>query len=263
MLQVSERPGRAGNDITCPCCGGLALELFEDTLDIDNNIVGIQICIICSAIVNRSSLERVISVPDELRDKQTAQLNKVYAIGHHFGETLEHEVEAHRHTLDFFIDKAIKKTNPEKLVSAEIGIGRGTLLRAAAPLFKRCYGIDLAYTLLETTTDYMPVPNNVVLLDAITNVPEPVDVVFAWHSFEHVPRLHDLIAAVRSVLKAGGYLFFQVPLYRPNHIVESHYTFLNRRAVAVLAELELFEVVDMWTDHPRACLTCLLRKPPE
>ena len=261
MLRPSELPGGPGTDITCPCCGGLSLEMFEDTLDIENNIVGIQICLVCSALINRSSLERLISAPDKLRESQTAQLGKVYVIGHHFDETLEQEIQAHRRTLDFFIEQALKENDPGELISAEIGIGRRSLLRAAAPLFRRCYGIDLAYTLFETTTDYLPVPANVVLLEAITHVPEPIDVVFAWHSFEHVPRLHDLVAAIRSALKPGGYLFFQIPLYRPNHVVESHYTFLNRRAVAVLAELEQLQVVEMWTDHPRACLTCLLRKP--
>jgi SAM-dependent methyltransferase len=263
MLQTSELPGRPGTDVTCPCCGGLSLEMFEDTRDIEDKIVGIQICLVCSAIVNRSSLERLISAPEKLRDSQTAHLSKVYTIGHHFSDTLEQEVEAHRRTLDFFIEQALRENDPGELVSAEIGIGRGTLLRAAAPLFKRCYGIDLAYTLFETTTDYLPVPRNIMLLESITHVPEPIDVVFAWHSFEHVPRLHDLVAAIRSVLKPGGYLFFQVPLYRPNHIVEAHYAFLNRRAVSVLAELERFGVVEMWTDHARACLTCLLRKPVE
>lgn len=261
MEQAVDLPGGPGLAVSCPCCGGLSLELFEDTLDIDGGIVGIHICLVCSAIVNRSSLERLVAAPDKLRETQTKHLNRAYAVGHYFSDTLEREVEKHRRTLDFFVSQTGARATPGEVICAEIGIGRGTLLRAAAGLFKRCYGVDLAYDLFEKTVGHLAVPENVVLLDSITHVPEPLDLVLAWHSFEHVPRLHDLVAAIRAVLKPSGYLFFQVPLYRPDHIVESHYTFLNRRAVAILAELERLKVIDMWTDHHRACLTCLLQKP--
>ena len=263
MEKAVDLPGGPGTAVSCPCCGGLSLELFEDTLDIDGNIVGVQICLVCCAIVNRSSLERLIAAPETLHDAQTKYLSAAYSIGHHFSDTLEREVESHRRTLDFFLTQTSTDTSAPEMIAAEIGIGRGTLLRAAAAVFKRCYGIDLAYDLFDKTVDHLAVPDNVVLLESLNHVPEPLDLVLAWHSLEHVPRLHDLVAAIRDRLKPRGYLFFQVPLYRPNYIVESHYTFLNRRAVSVLAELERFRVVDMWTDHDRSCITCLLQKPEE
>jgi len=252
--------GTIGATITCPCCGGWSLEPFEDTLDIDGNVVNIHICLVCSALINQSSIERIYAAFDKLRDAQTECLGVAYPAGDRFSEILRKEIELCTATLDFFRDHALPNADPRKIICAEIGFGRGSLLRASASRFERCYGIDLAFALFRETVEYLGLPENVVLLASIAHVPEPVDVVFAWHSFEHVPRLHDLVAEIRNSLKPGGWLYFQVPLYRPNYIVESHYTFLNKRAVTVLAEIERYCVIGMWTDLENAFLTVLLQK---
>ncbi len=263
MDQSIELAPGASVAVACPCCGGLSLEIFEDTLDTEGNIVTIEICLVCSALVNRSSLGRFVAAPENLRDVQTSYLNNAYPVDRHIHAALEEELGAHRGTLDFFLAEARPDRDPAELVFAEIGIGRGTFIRSAATLFRKCYAVDLDYDLFEATREHMAVPRNIVLLNSIERVPEPIDVVVAWHSLEHVPRLFDLVSAVRKALTPGGYLFFQVPLYRPNHLAESHYVFLNRRAIAVLAEIQRFDLIGMWTDHSRACLAGLLRKPPE
>lgn len=262
MDQITEPlPKAAPVTVACPCCGGITLECFEDTLDIDGHIVVVEICLVCSALINRSSLERALSRPDDLRDIQTRELANVYLGDAHMHSTLKEEVETHRKTLDFFLTNAMPNGDPAGLVFAEIGIGRGTFIRSAASLFRKCYAVDLAYDLFDATREHLSVPDNIALLSAVEHAPEPLDVVVAWHSLEHVPHLYELVSTVHSTLKPGGHLFFQVPLYRPNHLVESHYVFLNRRAVTILAELGRFNVQGLWTDHSRACLTGLLRKP--
>lgn len=263
MQQNGVRDLLPGMAINCPCCGGYTLELFEDTLDIDGNVTAVEICLVCSALVNRSSLQQFVTSPENLVEQQTGRLRMVYPVGRHVHDTLEREMEAFRETLDFFLAQTGNGTAPSSQTYAEIGVGRGMLVRSAAELFARCYAIDLDFALFEATREHIAVPENVFLLNAIDHLPEPVDVVMAWHSLEHVPRLYDLVSSIRNALRPGGHLFFQVPLYRPAHLVESHYVFLNRRSIAVLAEIEGFELVDLWTDHPRACLTGLLRKPAQ
>ena len=130
-------------------------------------------------------------------------------------------------------------------------------------MFGTAYGTDIDLTLFDATRSDLSVPGNVVLLQSVSHLPEPVDLLLAWHTLEHIPRLHDVVATLRMLLKPGGHFFFQVPLYRPENVVESHYTFMNRRSVAVLAELEGFDVVDIWTDHGRHFLAAILRKPGE
>ena len=262
MIVYSVKPERRENvTVACPCCGGLILETFEDTLDIDGNIVVIEICLVCSALINRSSLERLLTAPENLQQAQTSDLATVYPIHGHIRAELEKELDTHNDTLDFFLAQAAPDRDLADMTLAEIGIGRGTFIRSAAQRFGKCYAVDLAYELFEATREHLAVPPNIVLLEAFKHVPEPLDVVLAWHSFEHVPRLYDLISEIRSALNPGGHLFFQVPLYRPDHLVESHYALLNRRAITILAELERFELVGLWTDHTRACLTGLFRKP--
>lgn len=255
--------GAVGEFTSCPNCGGLAFELFEDILDVDGKIAVIEICEACSALVNRGALEHLQRDTEAMRQAQVLELRDVYPSDPNqvaFGATLEEEIPHFLDVIDFFVKKTGQEEKRRSLVSAELGIGRGTLLRAAAQVFERSYGTDIDFTLFDNTKSQLAVPDNVILLETLVNLPEKVDVILAWHTFEHVPRLHDLVATARQLLKPEGHIFFQVPLYRPENVVESHYTFMNRRSVAVLAEMEGFEIVDIWTDHNRHFLTSILRK---
>lgn len=256
--------GAVGDHASCPNCGGMSFEMFEDILDVDGKVAIIEICLACSALVNRGAIERLQRDAELMRQAQVLELRDVYPVDPHevaFGATLEEEIPHFLRTLEFFIRKAEIKRPAKELVSAEIGIGRGTLLRACGQMFGKAYGTDIDLTLFNGTRTDLPVPDNVVLIESLSHLPEPVDAILAWHTLEHIPRLHDLVANARLLLKPGGHLFFQVPLYRPENVVDSHYTFMNRRSVSVLAELEGFELVDIWTDHDRHFLASILRKP--
>jgi len=256
--------GKVGIRASCPNCAGLSFAVFEDILDVDGKIAVIEICLACSALVNRRALEVLRDDPAAMHKAQVTELRKVYPADPKqvaFGLNLEQEIPHCLDVLDFFTTKAELPRPTKDLVSAEIGIGRGTLLRASAQVFGKSYGTDVDFGLFEQTRTQLPVPDNVVLLESLAHLPEPVDVILAWHTLEHIPRLHDWVATARLLLKPGGHLFFQVPLYRPENVVDSHYTFMNRRSVSVLAEMERLEVVDIWTDHYRHFLTSILRKP--
>ena len=256
--------GAVGDHASCPNCGGMSFEMFEDILDVDGKVAIIEICLACSALVNRGAIERLQRDAELMRQAQVLELRDVYPVDPHevaFGATLEEEIPHFLRTLEFFIRKAEIEQPAKELVSAEIGIGRGTLLRACGQMFGKAYGTDIDLTLFDGTRADLPVPDNVVLIESLSHLPEPVDAILAWHTLEHIPRLHDLVANARLLLKPGGHLFFQVPLYRPENVVDSHYTFMNRRSVSVLAELEGFELVDIWTDHARHFLASILRKP--
>lgn len=258
--------GVVGEHASCPNCAGMSFELFEDVLDIDGKVAVIEICLACSALVNRGAIEHLQSDAAAMHKAQVAELRDVYPVNAQevaFGATLEEEVPHFLRTLEFFVAKAEIQRPEKELISAEIGIGRGTLLRAAAQVFGKAYGTDIDLALFEGSRADLPVPDNVVLLESISHLPEPVDFLLAWHTLEHIPRLHDVVATIRLLLKPGGHFIFQVPLYRPENVVESHYTFMNRRSIAVLAELQEFQVVDIWTDHNRHFLASILRKPLE
>src|SRR5262245_39095922 len=129
--ETLERAAVTTSGVTCSCCGGWSLEPFEETLGIDGNIMVMQICLVCSAIVNRSSLDRIYAAPDALHDAQTDGLKIAYPAGDDFADVLRKEVEVHASSLDLFRARAIPNVDPRQLVFAEIGIGRGTLLRSA------------------------------------------------------------------------------------------------------------------------------------
>ena len=58
------------------------------------------------------------------------------------------------------------------LVSAEIGIGRGTLLRASGRMFQKAYGSDLALAQFKFTEPQLAVPDNVMLLKSLAHHPD-------------------------------------------------------------------------------------------
>ena len=248
--------GKVGEHASCPNCGGLSFEPFEDVLDASGRVALIEICLACSALVNRGAIERVLREAASGRGAQVPDLHPAA-----FGGTLEEETSHFLRTLELFVGRAGIGRPMKELVSAEIGIGRGILLRAAAQLFARAYGTDADFARFEGTRGSLAVPGNVVLIESLSHLPEPADVILAWHTLERIPRLHDVVATVRLLLKPGGHFIFQVPLYRAEKMDNSRYMFMNRRSVAVLAELEGFEVVDMTTDHGRHFLSAVFRKP--
>ena len=266
MRYLMNPDGVIGEQASCPCCGGLSFELFEDILDLKGKITLIEICQACFALVNRGALERVMRHEEAVVEAQTADLREAYPVDPHkvvFGATLEEEIPHFLDVLQFFLKKAEIERPPSELISAEIGIGRGTFLRAAATLFDKCYGTDIDFALFNATASQIPIPENVIFLESLSNLPEPVDVILAWHTLEHIPRLHDMVADARLQLQPGGHLFFQVPLFRPENVVDSHYTFMNRRSVSVMAEMQRFDLLDIWIDHDRHFLTAIFRKPAE
>jgi len=85
--------------------------------------------------------------------------------------------------------------------------------------------------------------------DSVTGLP-PVDLIFSNHAFEHVADLHGVMAALRTIIKPGGYIFTTVPTYAANRsnmslrwMNSAHYSLFTRRSLDQLVARHGFEPV--------------------
>jgi SAM-dependent methyltransferase len=240
--------------IVCPCCGNSSLEEFEDALHVEGHEIRIHICIVCCALVNQWELEQALSTTETEHEIQMT------SPGPESYSDLEQHVKMYQQTLRFLL-KALPSVNPAQSTFAQIGVGQGAAVRAAADLFKKCYAIDHDFSMFEAARSHLEMPDEVLCVNSIEHLFDPVDIVACWRSFERMPRLYDVIVQIRSALRPGGYLCFKAPLYRPNHLFKGIYTFFNYQTVTVLASLHGFDVVDISTDYSNALLQAILRKP--
>ena len=251
------RPSQQRGEVSCPCCGQPGLVNYETTKDIDGSTVEIAVCTVCCALVNGAALREVFERTVDPRDVQTRGLESVYPPESR--EQMLHSIDLFRETVAFLRDQSRLGERLRDMVSLEFGIGRGYLMIAASDFFKRSYGTDLRLDIFANTVAEIGQPANVRVVTDVNQIGEPVDVVFLWHVMEHLPKARDFLEYARSLMPNGGYVFFQVPLYRPDVVVRSHYTFFNSRSVSVMAEASGFVVHDIWFDLPNAFMTCLLR----
>jgi SAM-dependent methyltransferase len=240
--------------IVCPCCGNSSLESYEDALHVEGHEISIHICLVCCALVNRSELEQV------QKPTETESTIQMTSPGLESLDDLEQHIKMYQQTYRFLLDTLIS-VNPAQSIFVQIGVGEGASVRAAAKLFKKCYAIDRDFSIFEATRAHLEIPSEVLYLNSIEPIYEPIDMVVCWHSLERMPQLYNVIPQIRSALRPGGYLLFKAPLYRPNHLFKGIYTFFNYQTVTVLAEHHGFDIVDISTDYTHALLQAVLRRP--
>ena len=183
--------------ILCPSCGSTSLELFEDVLDVESHEITIQICLVCRALVNQRELERSLfgtGAPHEIQ---------MTSGGADSYDELQQKIRTYQQTLMFLL-RELRSIDPAQSVFAEIGVGQGAFICAAAKLFRKCYAIDRDFSIFEAARADLKIPKEVLLLNSIDRAPDPIDIVVCWHSLERMPRLYDVISRIRSALRPGG-----------------------------------------------------------
>jgi hypothetical protein len=207
--------------------------------------------------VNRTALEDDVQRGDAVLEIQQDNLECVYPPESQ-AQILQ-AIEINRGIVEFFREQSQLGGHLQDMVSLEFGIGRGYLLLAASQAFKRSYGTDLRPDIFEKTVEVVGKPGNVQVVTDCREIAEPVDVIFLWHVMEHLSSASNFLNYTKSFMPKGGYIFLQVPLYRPQYVVRSHYTFFNHRAITVMARSSGFVTEGIWHDVAHSFMTCLLR----
>jgi hypothetical protein len=189
-------------------------------------------------------------------DPAAAQAGDYYEVG---ALSRDDHVAGVTNAEDNILGYFLKRTSldPRPRVFCEIGAGRGYGALAAVRRFKSAYALDFDLRHITAICNRIGWPPNLRIGRTLEDVDAKIDVLMGWHALEHIPQPLVFLEEARSRMSADGYLFFQVPLFRPAHLVRSHYVFYNEAAMRSLIDKAGMKIVEIGFDDVNAFLTVI------
>ena len=244
--------------VKCPCCGfSGALRQYQERYDINGRKVDIATCLGCTALVNASDLKESRD-SGKSEDIQRQASESYYKVDENTLASARDRANQMLELVDFALTH-LGNDFPRRRF-ADFGAGMGFLSAAAALRFEKSYAIEYNTTALEQLHSLFENSERIQICTGIDALPTDVDLVASWHTIEHLPDAQAVLRNVHDHLSAGGGLFFQCPMFKPEYVVQTHYFFLNEFACHVMCELAGFEDIHVWFDMESEFITCLARK---
>jgi len=184
-------------------------------------------------------------------DRQTASSEEFYAAA-----PTSDDIDAMRSILHFLKDHAPGLPTG---IAVDFGAGRGVMAAAAASFFTESWALDLSIDVLKRCADSYSL-KNLHVTDNMADLPASVDVVIAWHTIEHLPDALGVMTSLADRLAPQGALFWQVPIYRPEYVVDTHFTFFNEFSARSICERAGLSFTGIWEDLANGFITVLARK---
>jgi 2-polyprenyl-3-methyl-5-hydroxy-6-metoxy-1,4-benzoquinol methylase len=122
----------------------------------------------------------------------------------------------------------------EDLTFCDFGAGQGFVAMAAARRFRFSYICEFDRRSAEEVCSILGKPENLEIVGSLSDVQKPIDVFFMWHVLEHIPQPLAFLEASLPYLSPNCIFFLQCPGYRPDSIVDCHYTFFNEPSLRTL-----------------------------
>jgi 2-polyprenyl-3-methyl-5-hydroxy-6-metoxy-1,4-benzoquinol methylase len=163
------------------------------------------------------------------------QLTDFYVDAHtHEPPVVEQRIVQSGHLLDSLHE--YDGRDRAELTFLDFGAGAGEAACAATHRYKRSIACEWDLRALDRTIEAAPqYKKKVVRTKDIKQVAEQVDVVFMWHVLEHLPHPTRFWRQCANRLRHDAVFFVQIPLYRPAHVVNCHYTFFTERSISAWA----------------------------
>jgi hypothetical protein len=210
--------------VKCPCCGfSIFLKPYQSRKDMNGNRVAIDICLCCTSLVNRSTLELALADEgaalreQELGSKNFYEIDKAKSL-------MAHEVDALELTLKFMFSNAHAPI--PRNVAIDLGAGLGYLAAAACRHFDSVWALEINRWTLDQMIPYIG-DSRLSVGSSLDDVPGKASAVFMWHTIEHLPAAWEVGLKIADKLEDGGVFFWQVPMYRDTHVCSTHFTFFN------------------------------------
>ena len=238
----------------CPCCAATGtLDESEITRDINGRSAPLAVCSVCTAIVNMAELNAFASCHSYPEEKNRASSEEFYDLTR---EGIAQELSSYDRMIDFFETRCGDFTERSLL---DFGFGKGTFMLAAARRFKAVIGVDFNVTTFKQLCMTLPTPPSIEVYTGLDAVPRTVDVVFAWHTLEHLTDVSGVLRTLRSLTNHDGWLIAQVPLFRPAYICSTHFVFLNRRSISLALDKSGYGLCEALYDIDNSFMTVLAR----
>jgi protein-L-isoaspartate O-methyltransferase len=206
----------------CPVCGGLNLSKSDP-------VATVVRCEQCEAMINEQAYAKLAaSSIQELQDTD------FYKPGSD-DERAEHleKLAIYDHILDTLaVNGATLRRDGTFL---DFGAGCGYAAAAASRRCRHCIICDMHPEVARTVLASLGI-NNVTVIDDIALTPYKADVLFMWHALEHLPDPTAFWIKNRKTLADRAELIIQVPLYRPDYVVDVHFVLYNEKSLRVWFE---------------------------
>lgn len=225
----------------CPACRGKAYGPGRHTKGIDDLPAELRRCVRCDALVCVSALSRASD------EAMSASSGAFYV-----APASKSEMDPMRSVLGFLIEQ-VPDLKRGRMI--DFGAGRGALAAASTEIFSECWGLDLNTDTLDRCVPAFGA--DVRIGRDLRQVQGEVDAVILWHVAEHLPDVLGVFRSIAARLAPGGVVFWQVPRYRPEYVVSSHYTFFNEWSAKQLCWNAGLECLNVWDDKENGFLTVL------
>lgn len=209
----------------CPVCGAnKSLIRFEIARDVNGRDVQVLQCQRCLVLLNGRA-------HDLLSEQSVMELQRT---DNYWSEQTSYDREIERlngvkpimHYLMQKVDKPWKDLN-----FVDFGGGRGYVGYLAADQFARSFVCEVDTRGIEQLCETLGRPANLEIVSSLDKIAAPIDVFFGWHVLEHIPRPLQFLREHRPRIRERGIIFMQCPCYRPDAIVDCHYTFFNEPSI--------------------------------
>lgn len=212
----------------CTICASDATTFrFEVAQDKNGNECEILQCSHCFALIN-SRAHRILATGDIQEVQRTDfyisnQLTKLQAQAEQFSKSK---------ILDFLFSKLDLPYHD--LTFCDFGGGSGLVALAAAERFKHSYVCEFDTRSAEQMCSILGKPKNFDIVQSLNAVNHSIDVMFMWHVLEHIPNPLNFLIDGGVHFSKQCVFFVQCPCYRPDAIVDCHYTFFNEPSIRTL-----------------------------
>ena len=172
------------------------------------------------------------------------------------------------HSIPDLVSENIKILNPllsyikhiETRTFLEIGYGRGLSLIAASELgFREAIGVEHNSITFEETKKHFNTKANIYTFNDIRCVAALADVLFMWHTVEHLPDPNRFLEEITPRLNDGCVFYLQVPEYRPAYLCETHYFFYNETSLSRLLSQHNFTIMETGYDVANQFVSVIAR----
>lgn len=234
---------------SCPACRHGELETFDEVRN-DSGQFLLKICPGCLCIVNATAYEIAA-----VRSQEDIQRAAHYDPAPVESAVLHAEVEANWANLQNLVRLA--GVDPSQHVFCDFGAGRGCASAAAARAFAKVFSVDLDVGQAQATAERTGTASRTEVVRSLEGVSQKIGFFFAWHVLEHLPEVTSFMSTLVPRLAPGATLAFQVPLFRPEYVLECHYIFYSEASFKRLAQLWGFAPGQLLRDVDRGFLTWL------
>ncbi|MFZ5784764.1 MAG: hypothetical protein ACOY4R_31600 [Pseudomonadota bacterium] len=209
----------------CSVCGSVNVLPFDKITSIEGTIADLACCTDCGAILNLAAYAAL-----KEQDAKSVQRTDFYLPSSEEVVSASAKVEECAALFDYLQNITALPTNA---VFCDFGAGRGYVALYASRLFRKSIACEWDTRSIDAVKSALPeIPRNFEVVADIDAVPEPIGLLFMWHSLEHLPMPTTFWKSREHALDRDAIIYLQVPLFRPAHVVDCHYVFYTERSLS-------------------------------